>query len=328
MSSNLIDDLIKNVKVYQDQKEIIYIHKAIEFSKKAHKAQFRKSGDPYYYHPIEVAKLLSEIKLDNSSIICGLLHDTVEDTSATIKEIKNWGSLEIIHETLGPNYYKITSDRWQEGAGKENTADIVFITKGDAGGLSNALKADVELGGTDQKFNLLVGRSLQREYGQPSQVVITMPLLEGTDGVQKMSKSLGNAIYIRDTAKQVKKKIGRIYTGHDSRQPDEPGEIDPEKNPLFQYVETFIDDEGLVADRGQEQAIAIQHRGGVTGREGDLPGDVFRVRADFCRKWLRRFGQSVSTDASELGPVGRRDGSSRDGQDKQQAEGETHRSGP
>ena len=95
MSSNLIDDLIKNVKVYQDQKEITYIHKAIEFSKKAHKEQFRKSGDPYYYHPIEVAKLLSEIKLDNSSIICGLLHDTVEDTSATIEEIKKYFSTEI-----------------------------------------------------------------------------------------------------------------------------------------------------------------------------------------------------------------------------------------
>ena len=75
--------------------------------------------------------------------------DAIEMVGAdvkTIKEIKNWGpGLEIIHETLGPNYYKITSDRWQEGAGKENTADIVFITKGDAGGLSNALKADVDL---------------------------------------------------------------------------------------------------------------------------------------------------------------------------------------
>src|SRR4029453_8796840 len=57
---------------------------------------------------------------------------------------------------------------------------------------SVALQADVELGGTDQKFNLLVGRDLQREYGQESQVVLTMPLLEGLDGVQKMSKSLGN----------------------------------------------------------------------------------------------------------------------------------------
>ncbi len=60
------------------------------------------------------------------------------------------------------------------------------------------LKADVELGGTDQKFNLLVGRDLQRAYGQEPQVVITMPLLEGTDGVQKMSKSLGNHIGIAE----------------------------------------------------------------------------------------------------------------------------------
>ncbi len=60
------------------------------------------------------------------------------------------------------------------------------------------LKADVELGGTDQKFNLLVGRDLQRAYGQEPQVVITMPLLEGTDGLQKMSKSLGNHIGINE----------------------------------------------------------------------------------------------------------------------------------
>ena len=63
---------------------------------------------------------------------------------------------------------------------------------------SVALQADVELGGTDQKFNLLVGRELQRTYGQPSQVVLTMPLLEGLDGVQKMSKSYGNYIGITE----------------------------------------------------------------------------------------------------------------------------------
>ena len=61
---------------------------------------------------------------------------------------------------------------------------------------SVALKADVELGGTDQKFNLLVGRELQRQYGQPQQVVLMMPILEGLDGVQKMSKSLGNYVGI------------------------------------------------------------------------------------------------------------------------------------
>jgi tyrosyl-tRNA synthetase len=63
---------------------------------------------------------------------------------------------------------------------------------------SVALKADVELGGTDQKFNLLVGRQLQGAYGQEPQVVITMPLLEGTDGINKMSKSLGNYIGIAE----------------------------------------------------------------------------------------------------------------------------------
>lgn len=63
---------------------------------------------------------------------------------------------------------------------------------------SVALKTDIEMGGTDQKFNLLVGRELQKQYGQPSQVVITLPLLEGLDGVQKMSKSLGNIVGITD----------------------------------------------------------------------------------------------------------------------------------
>lgn len=64
---------------------------------------------------------------------------------------------------------------------------------------SVALKADVELGGTDQKFNLLVGRQLQEAYGQKPQVVLTMPILEGLDGVQKMSKSLGNYIGIAES---------------------------------------------------------------------------------------------------------------------------------
>jgi tyrosyl-tRNA synthetase len=72
---------------------------------------------------------------------------------------------------------------------------------------SVVLKADVELGGTDQRFNLLMGRELQREYGQQAQVVLTMPLLEGLDGVHKMSKSLGNYIAITDTAVDMFGKI-------------------------------------------------------------------------------------------------------------------------
>jgi tyrosyl-tRNA synthetase len=75
---------------------------------------------------------------------------------------------------------------------------------------SVALKADVELGGTDQRFNLLVGRQLQEDVGQPPQVVLTMPLLEGLDGVQKMSKSLGNYIGINEPANEIFGKTMRI----------------------------------------------------------------------------------------------------------------------
>ena len=75
---------------------------------------------------------------------------------------------------------------------------------------SVALEADVELGGTDQRFNLLVGRELQRDYNQPSQVVLTMPLLEGTDGVQKMSKSYGNYIGITESPLEMYGKVMSI----------------------------------------------------------------------------------------------------------------------
>ncbi len=75
---------------------------------------------------------------------------------------------------------------------------------------SVALKADVELGGTDQKFNLLVGRQLQEAYGQEPQVVITLPILEGLDGVQKMSKSLNNYIAINDPPEEMFGKIMSI----------------------------------------------------------------------------------------------------------------------
>jgi len=75
---------------------------------------------------------------------------------------------------------------------------------------SVAMKADIELGGTDQKFNLLVGRELQKHYGQKPQVVITMPLLEGTDGVNKMSKSLGNYIGIDEAPDEIFGKLMSI----------------------------------------------------------------------------------------------------------------------
>jgi len=75
---------------------------------------------------------------------------------------------------------------------------------------SVAMKADVELGGTDQKFNLLVGRELQKHFGQEPQVVLTMPILEGLDGVQKMSKSLNNYIGIADPADEMFGKLMSI----------------------------------------------------------------------------------------------------------------------
>ncbi len=75
---------------------------------------------------------------------------------------------------------------------------------------SVALKADLELGGTDQKFNLLMGRELQRHFGQPAQCILTMPLLEGLDGVNKMSKSLGNYIGVTDAPQDMFGKLMSI----------------------------------------------------------------------------------------------------------------------
>ena len=75
---------------------------------------------------------------------------------------------------------------------------------------SVAMKADIELGGTDQKFNLLVGREMQKHYGQAPQVVLTMPILEGLDGVQKMSKSLGNYIGINEPPNEMFGKLMSI----------------------------------------------------------------------------------------------------------------------
>jgi len=92
------------------------------------------------------------------------------------------------------------SKRYQEG---RPISVLEFMYPLVQGYDSVALRADVELGGTDQKFNLLVGRDLQREYGQEPQVVITMPLLVGTDGVEKMSKSLGNYIGICEEPEQI-----------------------------------------------------------------------------------------------------------------------------
>ena len=94
--------------------------------------------------------------------------------------------------------------------GKQPIAIHEFIYPLVQGYDSVALKADIELGGTDQKFNLLMGRELQKHYGQPAQCVLTMPLLEGLDGVNKMSKSLGNYIGVTDTPQDMFGKLMSI----------------------------------------------------------------------------------------------------------------------
>jgi len=100
------------------------------------------------------------------------------------------------------------------------------------------LEADVELGGTDQKFNLLVGRELQRSYGQAPQIVITLPLLEGTDGVMKMSKSLGNYIGIHEEPKEI---FGKVMSISDEL--------------MMKYYE-LLTDEDLTAVRGAHPKTA------------------------------------------------------------------------
>jgi len=107
---------------------------------------------------------------------------------------------------------------------------------------SVAMHADVELGGTDQLFNVLMGRDLQRTWGQEPQVVITMPLLEGLDGVNKMSKSLGNYIGITDTADDI---YGKILSVSDEL--------------MFRYYDLLSDlsSEGIAALKGDMQSGRI-----------------------------------------------------------------------
>ncbi|MDD5465415.1 MAG: tyrosine--tRNA ligase [Candidatus Omnitrophica bacterium] len=92
----------------------------------------------------------------------------------------------------------------------ENISILEFVYPLMQGYDSVMLEADVEIGGTDQIFNLLVGREFQKDFNQPQQVVLTMPLLEGTDGIQKMSKSCGNYIGINEPAKEIFGKIMSI----------------------------------------------------------------------------------------------------------------------
>src|SRR5712691_3722341 len=154
---------------------------------------------------------------------------------------------------------------------------------------SVALEADVELGGTDQKFNLLVGREIQRAYGQESQVVLTTPILEGLDGVQKMSKSLGNAIGIHEAPLEMYGKImsisdemmWRYYELLTDVQVADIEKMKREAHPMQDKKELA---RRIVADfHSAEDAIKAGEDWGKQFQRSEIPLGVKRVSVDLGR---------------------------------------------
>src|SRR5258708_6612238 len=149
------------------------------------------------------------------------------------------------------------------------------------------LKADVELGGTDQKFNLLVGRELQRSYGQESQVVLTMPILEGLDGVQKMSKSYGNAIGIKEAPLEMYGKLmsisdemmWRYYELLTDVQIAEIEKMKRESHPMQAKKNLAA---RIVTDfHSVEAAVKASEDWAKQFQKGDVPDDVEEVQVKF-----------------------------------------------
>lgn len=152
---------------------------------------------------------------------------------------------------------------------------------------SVALRADVELGGTDQKFNLLMGRELQRAYGQESQVILTMPLLEGLDGVKKMSKSLGNYVGIQEAPGVMYNKLVSLpdslmwrYFELLSFRPI--GEIeefrrDVEHGANPRDIKIKLAEEIVARFHGEEAAATAHRSAGNRLKDGELPEDLPEV---------------------------------------------------
>ena len=155
---------------------------------------------------------------------------------------------------------------------------------------SVALRSDIEMGGTDQTFNLLVGRELQKHYGQPSQVVITLPLLEGLDGVNKMSKSLGNYIGITDSPTDMFGKImsvsdelmWRYYDLLSFRKLSEiqalRKSVDEGENP--RNVKFLLADEIITRFHSKAAAQAAQEDFIARFQKGTLPDDLAEVELE------------------------------------------------
>jgi len=149
---------------------------------------------------------------------------------------------------------------------------------------SVALRADVELGGTDQKFNLLMGRELQRSYGQESQCIVTMPLLEGLDGVKKMSKSLGNYVGIQEAPGVMYSKLvsipdalmWRYYELLSFRDMAEVEEfrIDVSRGANPRDIKIKLAEEIVARFYGEDAAASAHRSAGNRMKEGELPEDI------------------------------------------------------
>ena len=165
---------------------------------------------------------------------------------------------------------------------------------------SVALEADVELGGTDQRFNLLVGREIQREYGQEPQVIITVPILEGLDGVQKMSKSLGNYVGITEPPQEMFGKLMSISDDLMWRYYELLTDIPLEEiERLKQAVAEGREHPKEVKKRLAMEIVARYHSPKAAQKtaeefekvfaKGGVPEDIFTVETAEEKIWLPRF---------------------------------------
>ncbi|GLK90996.1 tyrosine--tRNA ligase [Pseudomonas turukhanskensis] len=152
---------------------------------------------------------------------------------------------------------------------------------------SVALKADVELGGTDQKFNLLMGRELQRAYGQEAQTILTMPLLEGLDGVKKMSKSLGNYVGIQEAPGVMYNKLVSIpdalmwryfeLLSFRSMEEIEAFKADVVAGANPRDIKIKLAEEIVARFHGEDAAANAHRSSGNRMKDGELPDDLPEV---------------------------------------------------
>lgn len=172
---------------------------------------------------------------------------------------------------------------------------------------SVALRADVELGGTDQKFNLLMGRELQRAYGQASQCIVTMPLLEGLDGVKKMSKSLGNYVGIQEAPGVMYNKLvsmpdslmWRYFELLSFRSMEEIQQFkrDVEAGANPRDIKIKLAEEIVARFHGEEAAASAHRSAGNRMKDGELPDDLPEVEL------LASEGMPVSSVLNKAGLV-------------------------